>query len=57
MKVGDLIKVKKNGTLGVVVRTEEAAQVDDTRLYVIWVNNGKRGMCWEDEVEILSESR
>jgi len=57
MKVGDLIKVKKYGTLGVVVRIQEAAQVDDTQLYVFWVNSGKRGMCWEDEVENLSASR
>jgi len=57
MEVGDLIKVKKYGTLGVVVRIQEAAQVDDTQLYVFWVNSGKRGMCWEDEVENLSASR
>ena len=57
MKVGDLIKVKKYGTLGVVIRIQEAAQVDDTQLYVFWVNSGKKGMCWEDEVENLSASR
>ena len=55
MKIGDLIRTKKHGSLGVIVRVLEAAQVDDTRFYVIWVSTGKRGMCWWDEVDVLSK--
>ena len=55
MQVGDLIRIRKYGTLGVVVRVHEAAQIDDTRLHVIWVSTGKRGMCWWDEVDVLSK--
>jgi len=57
VKVGDLIKLKKHGTLGIIVRMKKAAQVDDIQLYVTWVNTGKRGTCWGDEVEVISESR
>ena len=57
MEIGDLIRTKKHGTLGVVIEVQEAAQVDDQYLKVIWVNSGNRGGVFWDEVEILSETR
>ena len=57
MEIGDLIRTKKHGTLGVVIEVQEASQVDDQFLKVIWINSGKRGGVFWDEVEILSESR
>ena len=57
MEIGDLIRTKKHGTLGVVIEVQDAAQVDDQYLKVIWVNSGNRGGVFWDEVEILSETR
>ena len=57
MEIGDLVRTKKYGTLGVVIEVKEAAQVDDQYLNVIWVNSGNRGGVFWDEVEILSETR
>ena len=57
MEIGDLIRTKKHGTLGVVIEVQEASQVDDQFLKVIWVNSGNRGGVFWDEVEILSETR
>ena len=57
MEIGDLIRTKKHGTLGVVIEVKEAAQVDDQYLNVILVNSGNRGGVFWDEVEILSETR
>ena len=57
MEIGDLIRTKKHGTLGVVIGVVEASQVDDQFLKVIWINSGNRGGVFWDEVEILSESR
>ena len=54
MHIGDLIRFKKNGALGVIIRVQEAFQVDDPMYHVVWVGNGKRGACWWDEVDVLS---
>jgi len=57
MEIGDLIKAKKHGALGVVIGVVEASQVDDQFLKVIWINSGNRGGVFWDEVEVLSEAR
>ena len=57
MEIGDLIRTKKHGTLGVVIEVKEAAQADDQYLNVIWGHSGTRGRVLWDEVEILSETR
>jgi hypothetical protein len=57
MEIGDLIRAKKHGTLGVVIGVVEASQVDDQFLKVIWINSGNRGGVFWDEVEVLSEAR
>ncbi len=57
MEIGDLVRAKKYGTLGVVIEVKEASQVDDQYLKVVWVNSGKRGGVFWDEVDLLSESR
>jgi len=54
MKVGDLIKFKKHGTLGIVIQIWEASQVDDSCFDVIWVDNGKRGTVWWNEADLIS---
>jgi len=54
MQVGDLVKLKKNGMLGLVVRLSMDHLGD--KMYTISWMDGHVGQCWGD-LEVISASR
>jgi hypothetical protein len=56
MQVGDLVKHKKNGHLGLITKIEYAADGHDPMHY-IWWTDGAKGACWKNEIEVINASR
>ena len=55
MKIGDLVKFKNNGMIGLVINVRMEHLGD--RMYTIaWVD-GHTGNRWADELELINESR
>jgi hypothetical protein len=55
VKVGDLVKFKNNGMLGLVVKLAMVHLGDE--MYTITWTDGHTGPRWADELEVVSESR
>jgi hypothetical protein len=56
VQVGDLVKHKKNGHLGLITKIEYAADGHDPMHY-IWWTDGAKGACWKNEIEVINASR
>ena len=52
MQVGDLVKFKNNGMLGVVVRL--AMDHLGEQMYTILWTDGHKGNRWDEELEVIS---
>jgi len=61
MKVGDLVKHKENGYIGLIVGREKAAwgtqALGSPFLYSIQWSDGYTAACWFDELAAINESR
>jgi hypothetical protein len=55
MQVGDLVKHKQGGALGLIVRIEEAEGGHDPLFYVKWANE-HQSACWTQEIEIIKKN-
>jgi len=59
MQVGDLVKFKNNGILGLVVRIfrgPPSIGLADTMYTILWMD-GHRGNRWADELEVINANR
>ena len=60
MQVGDLVKFKENGHLGVVIglgRYKTVGTHDSTPWYRVLWTDGSTGKRWNGELEVVSASR
>ena len=57
MKVGDLVKHKRGGWIGLIVRVEITEGGHDPLYHIKWTDQYPDGRLWHDEIEIISESR
>ena len=57
MKVGDLVKHKRGGWIGLIVRVEITEGGHDPLYHIKWSDQYPDGRLWHDEIEIISESR
>jgi len=55
MKIGDLVKHKRNGQLGLVIRIEIAMGGNDPFYHIQWANNSNSA-CWNDEIEPVDKN-
>jgi len=55
MKIGDLVKFKNNGMIGLVVKLL-MDHLGDQMYTITWVD-GHTGNRWADELELISASR
>jgi heat shock protein HspQ len=58
MQVGDLVKHKKNGFLGIVcnIAMDPHKTAVDNLYHIIW-GNGAKGTHWKGEIEVINASR
>ena len=53
MQAGDMVKHKKYGSTGIVVRLEG---VGIPLARIIWTSSSATGACWPDEIEVISSA-
>ncbi len=53
MKVGDLVRHRFDGDLGVIIEDQE----DEDGIYRVRFNNGTDDYCDNEDVEVISENR
>jgi len=55
MQVGDMIKHKKYGSTGIIIRLDDDNVTFGMPLIrVIWTSSNAAGACWPDEIEVIS---
>jgi len=56
VRVGDLVRHKRNGYIGIITKIEYAESYLRLLSYIMWTD-GAQGVCWKNEIEIISASR
>jgi hypothetical protein len=57
VKVGDVVKHKKYGSIGIIVRLEDDNVTSGLPLArIIWTSSSATGACWPDEIEVISSA-